>query len=318
MSANLHDRLLRIAFIAWALLLSGAAGADAPFNRMVVFGDSLSDPGNAFVLLKRVAVRPYALIPDAPYARGGLHFSNGETWIERLARDIRLVSSAGPALQVPRVFSNYAVGGARARPGTLFDLATQVGLFLGDFSGGAPADALYIVFVGGNDVRDAVAALAFDPSGATSTGILGAAVNAVADNIVMLSAAGAGTFLVANAPNLALVPAIRALQDPAVETAAAALSAAYNASLAAALAALEATLPVTIHRLDVYRLINEIVASPATVGLINVETACITPDVLVGAECARPDEYLFWDGIHPTRAGHAILARKAREVLGLY
>lgn len=317
MIANSPGGFLRTALIVCALLFTGTAKADVWFDRMVVFGDSLSDPGNAFVLLKQVAVRPYALIPDAPYARGGLHFSNGKTWIEQLAQDIQLVPGAGPALQVPRVFTNYAVGGARARPGTLFDLSTQVGLFLGDFSGGAPADALYVVFVGGNDLRDAVAALAGDPSGGTSMTILAAAVGAVVDNITALNSAGAAHFLVANAPNLALVPAIR-LQGPAVQAAAEALSAAYNAALAAALAALEAALPVTIHRLDVFSLINEIVASPETAGLTNVEAACITPDVIVKAECTRPDEYLFWDGIHPTRAGHALLARKAREVLGVH
>src|SRR5437870_5726450 len=49
-----------------------------PARSVVVFGDSLSDPGNAFVILHKVAVPPFSsLIPDAPYARGGLHFSNG-------------------------------------------------------------------------------------------------------------------------------------------------------------------------------------------------------------------------------------------------
>ena len=24
--------------------------------------------------------------------------------------------------------------------------------------------------------------------------------------------------------------------------------------------------------------------------------------------CAQPDRHFFWDGIHPTRAGHAVIA----------
>jgi len=78
---------------------------------------------------------------------------------------------------------------------------------------------------------------------------------------------------------------------------------------------LEASLPVTIHRFDLYALVNEAVTTPAAFGLTLVDTTCITPGVMVHAECTHPGGYLFWDGIHPTRAGHAILARRVREVL---
>jgi phospholipase/lecithinase/hemolysin len=32
--------------------------------------------------------------------------------------------------------------------------------------------------------------------------------------------------------------------------------------------------------------------------------------------CETPDEYLFWDGIHPTRAAHTIVAQKVARILG--
>jgi outer membrane lipase/esterase len=31
--------------------------------------------------------------------------------------------------------------------------------------------------------------------------------------------------------------------------------------------------------------------------------------------CSNPADYLFWDGIHPSAAGHAIIAREAARVL---
>src|SRR5258707_14142263 len=143
MSGSILQKIVRVGFLAlFALLQASPAAASAP-HRFVVFGDSLSDPGNAFVLLRDVEVPPFdSLIPDAPYARGALHFSNGPTWVEQLSLLDHSLPSAGPALFIPLVFSNYAVGGARARHDGTFDLSTQVGLFVRDFPGQGPSAAL--------------------------------------------------------------------------------------------------------------------------------------------------------------------------------
>ncbi len=307
-------RLTLQLFFLVALLVTQTATA-GQFARLIVFGDSLSDPGNAFVVLHRAEQRPFQLIPDAPYAIGGLHFSNGATWVEDLGQAMQLSATTGPALAKPPISSNYAVGAARARPGALYDLTTQVGLFLGNANGSASDDALYVIFVGGNDVRDAIVALATDPSGATSMGIIHSALGAVRDNLTVLASSGARHFLVANAPNLALVPAVR-LQGPAAEGAAYQLSAAFNQGLTQVLDGLQAALPLSITRLDVFGILSQVVADPAAVGLTNVQDPCIVPELTVSPFCARPDQYLFWDGIHPTRAGHAILGRAAQSALG--
>jgi phospholipase/lecithinase/hemolysin len=66
--------------------------------------------------------------------------------------------------------------------------------------------------------------------------------------------------------------------------------------------------------LDAFQLLNDITADPTAFGLTNVEDACVTPDI-PPFKCAKPDEFLFWDGIHPTRVGHALLAEEAASVL---
>ena len=317
MRSKLPRGIFLTALFTCALWFSTCAAAgDGELSRIVVFGDSLTDPGNAFVLTHQVSVPPYQLIPDFPYARGGHHFSNGRTWVEQFGRGLDMSDSVCPALAARGRCSNYAVGGARARPGTLFDLSSQVAMFRSDFASLAKAEALYVVHIGGNDLRDALEALASDPTGATSMVIIHDALGAIATNIAALASTGAREFLVVNAPNLALAPAIR-LQGPWAQGAAQFVSVTFNNHLLSVLAGLEASLPVTIHRFDVFALLNEAVSSPAAFGLAVVDTTCITPGVIVHAECTHPGSYLFWDGIHPTRAGHAILARRVREMLGV-
>jgi phospholipase/lecithinase/hemolysin len=314
----LNNRILA-ACLALILAAPLAAQAQTPLNRIVVFGTSLSDPGNAFALVGGTntppdyAVDPF-LVPERPYARGGHHFSNGATWIEQYAAPSGLSASVQPAFRdAGAKASNYAVGGARARevPDNVH-LSLQVVTFLHNSSGAAPADALYVIEMGGNDLRDALFAFA---GGGDGGPIIAAAITSIADNIAQLYAAGARRFLVWNAPNLGLTPAVRGL-GPAAVGLADFLSQTFNWSLGTALDSLPGALPgIEFVRLDVYQKLAEVVGNPEGFGLTEVATACITPSVPPFA-CKNPDEYLFWDGIHPTRAVHAILAHAAAAALG--
>ncbi len=153
---------------AWGLLAFVCAfpawGAQGPFDRIVVFGTSLSDPGNYFALHHvnntppyTALVDPLTLVPDAPYAIGGHHLSNGATWIEQLALPLGLEGSVGAAFRSQGAATNYAVNGARAHnDGVNLDLQEQVLRFSNDFAGVAPDGALYVIEMGSNDVRDAL------------------------------------------------------------------------------------------------------------------------------------------------------------------
>lgn len=227
---------LFVAAAAMAAAVIVPAGAQAPFERIVVFGTSLSDSGNAFALRGGTSTAPDydldpLLVPSAPYARGGLHFSNGATWIEQFARSRGLAGSARPALLADdSIATNYAVAAARAREdGVNFNLARQVDAFLQQFGGAAPADALYVIDMGGNDIRDAL--VAYGSGGAGP--ILEAANTAIFQAITQLYDAGARKFLVWRAPNVGLTPAIRRLDqiNPGAAFLAGALSQAFNTAL---------------------------------------------------------------------------------------
>jgi outer membrane lipase/esterase len=62
-------------------------------------------------------------------------------------------------------------------------------------------------------------------------------------------------------------------------------------------------------------LLNGIVTSPESYGLTNTRDACIVPDA-EPFSCQAADDYLFWDGIHPTRAGHAVVAGAVAALIG--
>jgi len=278
---------------------------------IVVFGDSLSDSGNAFVLTGELSKPPYQLIPDAAYARGGSHFSNGKTWVEKLAKRMKISDNARPALKDEDGFQNYAVGGARARAGNAsFHLSNQVGLYLSDVGGQASPETLYVIFIGGNDVRDAIENPAFAGT------ILTAALTAVQDNIIALASAGARNFLIANAPDLSLVPALNKLPEP-FRQGISMVSVQYNYGLQATVAGLVGAFGITVTDFDVFGLIRNVTLDAEGFGFKNVLDTCINVDAANKPACAKPDDYLFWDGIHPTEAGHAEMARVAAQALDL-
>src|SRR5688572_942158 len=141
--------------VSWMLALPGATHAQPPSPEVVVFGTSLSDPGNAFALTGFIATPPDftldpLLIPAAPYAHGGHHLTNGATWIEQLGRSLGFAAHVRPAFQSQSpLASNYAVAGARARDaGATLNLSAQVDAFLRDVGGVAPSDAVYIIEMG--------------------------------------------------------------------------------------------------------------------------------------------------------------------------
>ena len=298
------------------VLLAPSQVQGITFESIVVFGGSVSDSGNAFALTG-ISNRPpydgldFFLIPTGPYSKGGNHFSNGDTWIEQYAKARRLARSVNPAFRGSSPFAtNYAVGAARSTdvPDT-FDMPEQVGAFLSEHSNVAPSDALYVIDFGGNDVRDALA------SG--NPAILNNALQAIAYNVGVLYSAGARKFLFLNVANIGRLPSVLILDQmfPGAAVAATALTVGFNSGLDVIISGLSFAPGAEVELLDVFQTVEALIADPQAFGLSNVTKACITPNVPPFA-CKNEDEYLFWDGIHPTKAVQAIFAAEAANVLG--
>lgn len=330
MRHNIRMKLFIISVIVSFAYLAPAAGSayfEEGHEPLVFFGDSLSDSRNYYIDTKQFTVRPFPLVPDHPYLIGWLRFSDGKVWAEYLARALDVTSSGKPALAWPGVFKNYAVGRSRARaddefvPPEVWNLTEQVDLFLDDVDENVSSEALYVFWIGGNDLRDALEAGIADPSGLTTEAIVEAAIAATIENILDLHAFGADEFLVLNMPNIAHLPAVEltaaALGIPGLLEQATKLTVAYNAGLEEALGHWEGVLgdTIEIRRFDIFSLFEALLADPDAYGFSNATDPCIVPDVWFDAICASPDEHIFWDGVHPTTSLHAFLAGKVHEFL---
>ncbi|HEX6978866.1 MAG TPA: SGNH/GDSL hydrolase family protein [Alphaproteobacteria bacterium] len=266
--------LAAIATLCASIVGVPAGAAMFPYDRLVVFGDSLSDTGNAG------------------------RFSNGLVWVEYLADGI------GAAVRPARDGgTNFAVGGARTH-GHEFSLRAQVAHFLAlPAANRLDARTLVIVYAGANDLRAAVHA-------ADRAAVIDHALHHVQAALEDLAAAGARRFLVPNLPDIGRTPEARAFGPDWVREARS-LTLKFNAQLEQVLRHVEGTRSVHIHRLDVFKLLEQAVEDPGRFGFRNVTVPCPYRDGATDA-CS---EYVFWDDMHPTTFGHARLAEAALRVL---
>jgi phospholipase/lecithinase/hemolysin len=276
---------LAVSLMLFLGVVSGVPAFGQSFSRITVLGDSLSDVGNT-------QNSTFGIQPGSGYFDG--RFSNGLLYHEYLAADLGL-TAPGPSTEGGR---NYAYGGAWAGDQggladlLLLDLDEQVTAYLDNQT--VLADELIVLFAGGNDLID-------------SPNNVNAALASIGDELGRLSAAGARQFLVPNLPSLGLVPQERGTSDEAPLIAA---TDAFNRGLSSVLDQFENDQPLAeVYRLDVANLFAAAFADPAFFGLTNVT------DEAINESGIDPDTYLFWDGLHPTTAGHRLLADAALAVI---
>lgn len=211
----------RLNTLAVATLLALPAAANA-YSNFYFFGDSLSDVG-AFGGLG-------GLPSNARWTTG-----NGANWTDALAARYGLKSIANNSSNPNTSPSgnNYAQGGAVAQlysditvfPGTtgangsveqfgpdkttaIQELPQQISAYLAASDGKANPNAIYSVWIGGNDIAAAAGTVTADPTKASATKLLMSSANSTSSVIGQLQSAGAQTIIVPNVPNLASTPAV--------------------------------------------------------------------------------------------------------------
>lgn len=139
------------AITASLLMTAVSIAGNSPFSRIIVFGDSLSDTGNAFMLTG-------GLFPPSMYYADG-KMSNGEIWVEHLAESLGMELQPEDQYAVASACSgveNFASWsyGIPQLAGT--GLQWQISTFLSDSGpGNVDPNALYVVWIGAPELRPA-------------------------------------------------------------------------------------------------------------------------------------------------------------------
>ncbi len=288
--------------LALAVAAAAPARAQGPFTSLTVFGDSYVDSGN----LRRITFGTQP--PPSLYPSGRL--SDGDVFSEYLARSLGRPGDAAPVFGTGAASGNYAVGGARTDgafpPGT----QTQIGAYL-TRPGAGPGTftdptGLYLLFAGGNDLREA--------GGIADPVARQAAAAAAAGRVVaqagLLAGAGARNVLVFTLPSLGVTPEAQRNPDPGRPAALDQATAAFNATLAAGIAGLQTAAPAATFfnfRLDnlLANILADARAGGALYGLTNVTAPCLPGFNPGPASC---DVSLFSDQLHPTTRTHQVIA----------
>jgi phospholipase/lecithinase/hemolysin len=295
LSLNLESNLGSINLGPWNFdfnptYLDYPAEPTPKIDQIIAFGDSLSDTGTLFQLTGGLVP------PSPPYFEG--RFSNGPIWIDYLADRFGLDDTAA---------QSFAVGGAKAGrdnisteqfglpaslnlPGTL----DEIDAFTTQASPVADSNTLFVLWAGGNDLLN----LPSDPNQAFA-GI----VNAVADvskGIIELAQVGAEQILVPNSIDLGLAPFPR--RNGLAEQATTA-SVIFNRLLDGVIPFLERGLGINVIEVDLFSVSQRVAANPGEFGFTNVTDPLIEQTTPV-----NPDEFFWWDQIHPTTRTHQIVA----------
>ncbi|MCX5980520.1 MAG: putative Ig domain-containing protein, partial [Nostocales cyanobacterium LacPavin_0920_SED1_MAG_38_18] len=249
-----------------------------PYKNLVIFGDSLSDTGNAYKASGNT-------FPPSPNYQGRL--SNGLIWVDYFAPDLQFTN---PSIQ------NYAFLGANTGVSNTFGqitvpgLLTQIQQFKTVNTNSIGKDGLYVIWAGANDFLN----LATDPTQAVTN-----AVTNISSAITTLAGLGAKEIVVGNLSDLGATPLSIANNNVAN---ARAISIGFNAALTQALTNLEPALNVDLSLVDIFGLSTAFQTNPANYKFTNITQPLITVTTPV-----NPDQYAFWDDVHPTTRLHQLV-----------
>ncbi|MEM9100747.1 MAG: SGNH/GDSL hydrolase family protein [Pseudomonadota bacterium] len=281
--------------ISLLLAVNLATAFAGNYSKLVIFGDSLSDTNNLATV-----TQPF---PNPPYH--GNRITNGLVSVEVLAKYLRLpLEPSNHLIGVP-TGSNYAVAGAKANGNEPIDLETQVNAYLQRFGGKVDPKALYVFFIGGNDIRSARSIEDYK----TAINFVEDAADIVGEKAKLFVQLGARNVAFVNSPNIGDIPETRLLSAGSTELQQLAnnLTYYYNKQLERnALSIYGSDRGLNIRFVDINSVFRSILAYAIYFGFENSTDACFSSATHQLAPNCNFDRFIFFDEIHPTARVHEL------------
>lgn len=268
------------------------------YSELIVFGDSLSDTGN----LASATI-------NFPWPYYDNRVSDGLLAVDVLASAYGLLAEPSLHLVSSSGGGNFAVDGANASGIDAQDLQIQLQSHLGRHAGQIVKDALYVVMVGGNDIREA----RNNDSEVAAHSIVDGAVAEINTTLSILLQLGATKILVVNAPDIGRIPETlqKSQQDPGIKARSTALANRFNTRLGPIIRSLRSQYGAAIVEFDLFTHFNQILDNSRTYDFTNNDEGCFDPnnysfhsDCLYGQEF---DRFVFFDSLHPTAKTHELI-----------
>ncbi len=331
-----HKNTIFIILFSSQLLLSSVSYSQkeithdpAPFNRAIIFGDSLSDNGHfdgwGWLIKKKV---------DTRLTNG--RFSNGIVWDEYLFPDQKRgighkktlvwksplwnkAGNFGDTSSDRDTNLNYSVGGATyasgngitgwVKHGFIPTIKDQLDAYINN-ENGTPnrisPNSIITLWAGANDALDAI------DQGASAQDKVNFIGQQLLDALARLYQAGGRNFLIPDFPDFSRIPRFNkgssALPHETTQ--------AFNKAIADALADFSKRYPdANLYAPDMGGFLNTAMRYPELFGYKNTADACIKITACKNAPTGSEtqNEFMFWDDIHPTTRTHHYIANYMRE-----
>jgi phospholipase/lecithinase/hemolysin len=280
-----HMATTRVIFpLVLLVFLLSVAKTGYSFIALYAFGDSVSDTGR----------NPAS--PANSYFNG--RYSNGPLWVEYLSASLGLPYNAA---------NNFAVSGS-----TTSDLQSQIA---GLTASTNLQSALFTVESGGNDFLENSGLGTND----TAWGVVVTnAVKNMTNAIVALYTNGAREILVLNLFNVGQAPFFSAYSAN-YRVYVNSKVAAFNTQCVSAVTNVMQQVPaLRIYVADNNQMSSNIISAPATYGFtVSTIGALQDPGLTDKSFTGSGANYVFWDPVHPTTKGHAMIAALAFRCVGV-